>query len=847
MNNLFWTLKMAWRDSRGSRKRLALYLSSMALGVAALVAINGFGDNLERTVDNEAKTLLGADLELEREEPFSAETEQLIDSLGGEQSRRIEFSTMAYFPSSNGTRLVSVRATEGGYPFYGAIQTEPALAASTYRDGPNALLDGTLMQQYDTQVGDSVRLGNQTYRVAGEVIQSPRESSIMSAINPRVYIPRSYVDTTLFQRGSRVEYKVYFKFAEDRDAEAIGESIVNHARQQDIRIETVEGTAMDWEEGLTNLYRFLSLVGFIALLLGSLGVASAVHVYVRQRVETIAVLRCLGAKSGRTFRIYLTQAGLMGLFGATVGCILGVGVQMLVPHLLADFLPVSVAFRFSWRAVGLGLGIGLGVTLLFALLPLLRVRNISPLLALRSDVNNGTSAWRDPLHWLVAACLAAGVTGFAIAQAPAVEFGLGYAGGVAAVFGLLALVAKGIMWAARRYFPTTWSYPWRQGLANLYRPHNQTTVLMLALGLGTFLIMTLFLVQRTVLEQIQVSGGEDRPNIVLFDVQSDQLEGVTQIVRDEGLPVVQQVPLVSMRVQSVKGRTVEEIREDSTARATWAHRRDYRSTYRDSLIDSETLLEGEFVSEYAGDPFAEGARPVPVSIEEEIASELRVGIGDTLTFDVQGIPLQVTVGSLRQVDWQRIQTNFFVVFPNGVLEDAPQMHVVLSRAETEEASARVQSQIVQQFPNVAAIDLSLVLSTFDALFSRLSYVIRFMALFSILTGLIVLVGAVVVSRYQRIEESVLLKTLGASRRTVMRIMTIEYLFLGVFAALTGLILALGGSWALSYFVFEGPFVAAPLPLLVALVVVTGLTIFVGLLNSRGIYNRPPLEVLRAEV
>jgi putative ABC transport system permease protein len=209
--------------------------------------------------------------------------------------------------------------------------------------------------------------------------------------------------------------------------------------------------------------------------------------------------------------------------------------------------------------------------------------------------------------------------------------------------------------------------------------------------------------------------------------------------------------------------------------------------------------------------------------------------------------LRATVGSLRQVDWQRIQTNFFVVFPNGVLDDAPQMHVVLSRAETEEASARVQSQIVQQFPNVAAIDLSLVLSTFDALFSRLSYVIRFMALFSILTGLIVLVGAVVVSRYQRIEESVLLKTLGASRRTVMRIMTIEYLFLGVFAALTGLILSLAGSWALSYFVFEGPFVAAPLPLLLALVVVTGLTIFVGLLNSRGIYNRPPLEVLRAEV
>jgi putative ABC transport system permease protein len=846
MTQLLWTLKMAWRDSRGSRKRLALYLSSMALGVAALVAINGFGDNLERTVDNEAKTLLGADLMIEREEPFAPETEALLDTLGGEQSRRIEFSSMAYFPSSDGTRLVSVRATEGGYPFYGAIQTRPASAAQTYRDGPNALLDGTLMQQYDTQVGDSVRIGTRDYRVAGEVLQTPRESSLMSAINPRVYIPRAHVDTTLFQRGSRVEYQVFFKFPEGADAEAIGSSIVDHAREQDIRIETVEEEAEDWEEGLTNLYRFLSLVGFIALLLGSLGVASAVHVYVRQRVETIAVLRCLGAKSGRTFRIYLTQAGLMGLVGATAGCLLGVGVQMIVPYLLADFLPVSVDFRLSWTAIGMGLGIGLGVTLLFALLPLLRVRNISPLLALRSNVESGESAWRDPLRWVVAACLAAGVTGFAIAQAPEVEFGLGYAGGVAAVFGLLALVAKGIVWAARRYFPTTWSYPWRQGLANLYRPHNQTTVLMLALGLGTFLIMTLFLVQRTVLEQIQITGGENRPNIVFFDVQSDQLDGVTQIVEGEGLPILRQVPIVTMRLRSVKGRTIDAIREDSTTRATWAHRREYRSTYRDSLIDSETLMDGEFVQRFEGDPFATGAA-VPISIEQEIAQELRVGIGDTLTFNVQGVPLAARVASLREVDWQRIQTNFFVVFPEGVLENAPQMHVVLSRADTEQASARVQSQIVQQFPNVAAIDLSLVLSTFDALFSRLSYVIRFMALFSILTGLIVLVGAVVVSRYQRIEESVLLKTLGASRRTVMKIMTIEYLFLGVFAALTGLVLSLGGSWALSYFVFEGPFVAAPGPLLVALAVVTGLTIFVGLLNSRGIYSRPPLEVLRAEV
>jgi len=214
---------------------------------------------------------------------------------------------------------------------------------------------------------------------------------------------------------------------------------------------------------------------------------------------------------------------------------------------------------------------------------------------------------------------------------------------------------------------------------------------------------------------------------------------------------------------------------------------------------------------------------------------------------VQGRPLTAYVSSLRRIDWQRIGTNYFVVFPEGVLEQAPQMHVVLSRSESDSTSAAVQRRVVQDYPNVSAIDLSLVLSTFQALFGRLAYVIRVMALFSILTGLIVLAGAVVVSRYQRAEESVLLKTLGASRRTVFLIMTVEYLFLGVFAAATGILLALAAAWSLSYFVFEGPFVVAPGALATAFVVVTALTIGIGLFNSRGLYDKPPLDVLRAEV
>ena len=838
---------MAWRDSRGSRKRLALYLSSMVLGVAALVAIQGFGDNLTQTLDAEAKTLLGADYSLESDTPFSDSTKVLIDSLGGEQARRLSFSSMASFPTATGTRLATIRAVEPGYPFYGAVGTRPDSAASTYFDGRNALVDGALLTQFGVDVGDSIRIGTYNYRIAGELVKMPRESGIASSFSPRVYIPYTEVDTTLFGAGARAEYEVYFKFADGRDVEALDERLDPFLSRQEVGSDTVEEAVGNWQEGLGNLYRFLSLVGFVALLLGSLGVASAVHVYIRRRIASIAVLRCVGAPGRSTFAIYLTQAAVLGLLGALAGCLVGVGIQAFVPGLLADFLPVRIDFALSWRAIGMGMGIGLGVTLLFALWPLLEVRDVSPLRALRSNVESQGSGWRDPLRLLIAGSIAAGVMGFAMLQAPTWRIGLGYAGGIVAVFGALVLVAWLLMEGVRRFFPSSWSYPWRQGMANLYRPNNQTLVMVLALGLGTFLIVTLLLVQRTLLEQIRVTGGEGRPNLVLFDVQSDQIDGVVETVTANGLPIQERVPIVTMRLAGVNGRSIEALRQDSTADLTWAHRREYRSTYRSNLTESETLVDGEFVSEVDGAPMQSGAA-VPISIETEIArNELNVGIGDTLTFDVQGVPVTTYVASMREVDWQRIGTNFFVVFPEGVLEQAPQTFVVLSNAPSSDRSARVQQAVVQKYPNVSAIDLSLVLSTFEELFGKMSYVVRFMALFSILTGLIVLVGAVVVSRMQRVQESVLLKTLGAARTTVLKIMSIEYLFLGVLAAGTGSLLSIAAAWALSAFVFEGPLLLAPWPLIGGLVVVTGLTIGIGLINSRGIYNRPPLDVLRAEV
>lgn len=832
---------MAWRDSRSSRGRLLLYISSIVLGVAALVAVSSFGQNLLWEIDEQAKVLLGADLVISSRSRFTPEAEEFLRSLGGEQARQTSFSTMAFFPKSRGTRLVQVRALEGGFPFYGRLETDPPEAAQTFQSGRFALVEESLMLQYGVSTGDEIRLGRLGFQIAGILKRIPGETVNFSALGPRVFIPLRFVpETGLIQLGSRVRYLAFFKFSPSTSAETLVRELEPQLERLRLGSDTVQERKRELGRGVENAYRFLSLVGFVALLLGGVGVASSIHFYTRQRLSTVAVLRCLGATARQAFTVYLVQAAVLGFLGALAGAVLGIGVQFLLPWLLADLLAVEIGVRVSWTAVGLGILLGLGVAVLFSLLPLAPVRRIPPLLALRLDYEASYSLRRDPLVWILNLLIFSAVLLFALSQSSDWTTGLTFFGGLTLVFGLLFAVAKGITVLVRRYFPNSWTYVWRQGLANLYRPQNQTVVLMLVLGLGTFFIVTLYLAQETLLNQIRVLGSGDNPNLVLFDIQSDQKEAVRQQVQSFGLPVLEDVPVVTMRLEAVKGHSVQEIREDPNwSGRDWPLIREYRSTYRDHLFDTETVLAGSW-------PGAVRDGVAGVSLEERIARELQVTVGDELLFDVQGIPVPARVSSLRRVDWQRIQPNFFIVFPTGVLENAPQFHVLVTRVEDPETSARLQRAVVQDFPNVSALDLSLVLETVEGILGHVSFVIQFMALFSILTGLVVLVGAMTAARYQRMRESVLLRTLGASRRQIRSILLVEYLFLGLFAACTGLVLAVAAGWALAYFLFDAPFVATLTPA-AALVVVVAVTVLVGALNSRGICDRPPLELLREAV
>ncbi|MGH7491470.1 MAG: ABC transporter permease [bacterium] len=837
-----WLLRMAWRDSRTHRRRLLLFTSAIVLGIAALVSINSLGEDLERAVDDQAKTLLGADLQIGSRQPFAAESEALFDSLGGERSREARFSSMVYFPKNGGTRLARVRAMEGEYPYYGEFKVLPQEAARAFMSDRRVLVEESLLLQYEAAAGDSIRIGELTFEIAGRLQNVPGESAADAFIGPRVYLPLRYLaQTDLLQRGSQVAYNVYFKFGESVDVEKLIKVIKPHFEKHRLRYETVASQKEDLGGGMRNLYQFLGLVGFIALLLGCIGVASAVHVHIKQKLNTIAVLRCLGASGKQTFLIFLLQTAALGLIGSLLGMALGVYIQTWLPKILSDFLPVAVDVRTSWRALATGLIIGLGMTLLFALLPLLRVRAISPLLTLRSSFDGSSISQKDFWRWAVYALIAAGIVLFARSQADNWTFAIAFAAGLGIAFALLIAAAKLLMAAVKKFFPSSWSYIWRQSLANLYRPNNQTLTMMFALGLGTFLITTLFLVQETLLRQISLSSTGGQPNLVLFDIQSDQKEAVAELIRSLDLPVLQDVPVVTMRLEEINGRNVRELQKDSTAGIPgWALRREYRSSYRDSLYDNEKLIAGSLHKP------TNSSDTIRVSLEESIAKSLKAKIGDTLVFDVQGVPVRTVIGSLREVNWRRLQPSFFILFPTGVLEQAPQFHVLVTRVPSSAQSAQLQRMAVQRFPNVSAIDITLVLQTADNILSKVAFVIRFMALFSILTGLLVLAGAVITSRYQRLQESVLLRTLGGTRNQILKIMSLEYLFLGGLAGLAGALLALAGSWALARFVFEATFVPALLPTVLVMLGVMALTILLGMLNSRGMIDHPPLEVLRAE-
>jgi len=432
-----------------------------------------------------------------------------------------------------------------------------------------------------------------------------------------------------------------------------------------------------------------------------------------------------------------------------------------------------------------------------------------------------------------------------MARAESVMIGLWMSAAIGGAIGAIWLAAVLCARVATRLAAIPSRFVVRHGIANLERPGNQTRPVVLALGFGAFLLGTLALVQGNLLRELASTADASAANLAFFDVQTDQASPLDTMLRSRELPVLARVPIVPMRIAALTSphtakRASGRVTGRAPERPSWALRREYRSSYRDSIAPSEKLVAGRWWT--SAGPDRDGV--YEISLEQSLAEELGVALGDTITWDVQGVRIRTRVTSLREVQWTRFEPNFFVVFQPAALREAPQSFVLLTRVRGDADRAKLQRDAVERFPNISTIDLSLIENAVGKILDRVSLAVRFMALFSIVTGAVVLVSAIAASRRQRVREAVLLKTLGATRAQIARMLFTEYALLGAIGSAAGILLAVGGAWAAMHFIFDVPFAPTPIPLVVVAAVTMVLTVVIGLAAARDVFAETPMAALR---
>lgn len=841
MNELRFILIMALRDARKNYPRLILFISSVIVGIAALVASNSFNYNLRTQIDKEAAALLGADLAVSGNLPADDTIKSLLKSLPAIQAAEKELLSMAYLPALNETQFVRVKAIQKGFPFYGKIKTEPAEGAESFHNGPFALVDESLMLQYGLKTGDSIRLGKYSFLITSKLTGGVGSISFTSAVAPSVYIDYSFLDSTgLVQPGSMVNYAYYFNFTSAFDIKNWKEKNKKIFDDRSLRIESIEDRKNALNRGFGYLNDFLNLTAIIALLLGCLGVASGIWIYAKSKYREIALLRCLGVRSGNAFMIYFIQIVTIALAGSVTGAVTGALIQFLLPLVFQDLLPVTVEPEFSFTAVAQGVMVGFMMSVLFSFMPLASLRQISPLQILRQSFEPANEKYSNKLkyYFLIIAGLFLITMWLTANWKTALVFTLAIV-----LFYVILFVFAGFLTSTfRKLLPEKAPFSIKQGVSNLFRPDNQTSTVIVTVGMGTAILATLLLVQSNLLKNVALMDADNQPNMIIYGIESSQKAAIRDFTLQYGLPVMQEVPIVTMRIDGWKGKSKAEWLQDSTSAAErWAYNREARVSYRDTISDGETLLDGKLR------PYTQGQDSIFVSLGSTFADAMDLKIGDELVFNVQGARIVTYVGSLRDIDFRNFSTRFFIIFPTGVLENAPQFHVLVTKTKDPKTLTRYRAELVKKFPNVSAVDLSSVLQSVNEILAKINFIIRFMALFSLVTGFIVLIGSLTMSKYQRIRESVILRTIGASGKRILAISFWEYFILGVLSVISGVILAVTGSFLILKFKFDLDFFIEPQSLLLLMFWIIGMTVLMGMLNSRSVIRSTPLQVLRKEI
>ena len=841
-----FVLAMAGREMRASWRRLVFFFLCISIGVGSIVTLRSVIQSVRQVFAGEARALLGADLVVSTNRPVDAELAGKIDgalaAAGADVTRTVEVATMASVGTGGAARMVELKAVSPGFPYYGVLQLAGG-TPYTYDTlaGFGALVRPELLAQLGLAVGDEVSLGGRAFRIRGVIDAEPGRRLGAFSLGPRVIVALPDLEATgLLAFGSRATYQRLVRVGDDR-LPALTRQLRADLANTFVRVRPYTATEDDMGEDFARAENYLSLVGLVVVILGGVGVSSVTRVFVQQKLRSIAVLKCLGARAAQVLAIYVVQVLGLGVLGSVVGVGLAAAVMALVPRWLSPAMTQGLAIDYALTpsAVGQGVATGLLVSLLFALVPLLDVRYVKPSRLLRDETAGRPRDW---VRWAVMAVVGGSLVAITIWQAGSARIGGIVAIGFVVLAATLYGAGRALIAAVRPLGASGW-FPLRHAALQLTRPGSQVHLVLLTVGLGTFFILGVRALQENLVQEVSVDLAADAPDMFLLDIQTDQLAGVTRVLseaRPADAPAARTLPVLRARVVGVQGRevTLDDV-EDVRGRGSLA--REYTVTYRAGLERNETVVDG------AAWPAAP-AEAGEVSIEESIRDRFGIQVGDTMRFDVVGRTVSARVVSVRRVDWRDSRAGgFMFVFRPGLLDRAPHGHIAFVRGPAAAADrARLLSTLAAGYPNVSVIDGREMLSALKAVVDNVTLAVTVVGSLVVASGLLILVGAVAMTKFRRVYEAAILKTLGATRRVIATMLLLEYGVLGALAGVLGAAGAAALTWALSRFAFEMPW--RPLPaLLTAGVVVSGVVVAaVGVAASWDVLQRKPLATLRGQ-
>lgn len=850
--------KIAVREMHSSRGKFFFVILSVAIGVAALTGVRGFSSSFRTTLLNRARSIMAADVSARMfQQPTPNQRKGLdeIEHEGIEITPVTEMLSMASAAKTMDPLLISLKAVDPTqYPFYGTVELANGAVLKQVLQPDTIVVADDLLVRLKLKVGDDLKIGTKTFRIVSVVVNEPDRLSGSFAAGPRVLISREGLDASeLLAPGSHAGQRYLFRVPSPRGGGVVSDSAVANLKA---RLEKLlpEAQITDYREtnpaltqGLDRATSLLSLMSLVALVLGAVGVAMAMRAHLQQRMDTIAIMKSLGARSGQVIKIYLLQTLLLGLGGGLLGVVLGVAVQLAFPRVLARLIHMDSEFHIQFATVATGLAVGVLTTLLFTLPPLLDIRSVRPILIFRRAVednddpfvsairkkitNNGMQIGAAALILIGLAAIATTLSDSAVVGQ---VFSLGLVGVLAVLLAASAAVLAGLRYLltkTRLHLPSAV----RHGLANLYRPGNPSAALLAALGMGVMQIMTVYLVQRAVVTELNISAAPNLPNVFLIDIANDEVGGVRALLQKQSSIQAppEMLPVVSSRILEIDGTPASEVKLKHFPR---------RMLSAISLTWSQQPPVG--TNTIAGHWWSATETGTVVAIEQRVAERIGVHVGSHITFAAQDSRFVATVVAITKSDGQHAYSRAEFVFPPAALKGLPMIwyggvHVDPARV------GEVQRALYQSFPTVTVINVAQALETVRTVVVQMIYVIQFLAAFSIFAGVVILASSIAGTRYRRIKEVVVLKTLGATRSRIITVFSIEFAVLGLVAGVVGVVFAnvttriLLGRLTVAYhpewgWSFTG------------IVSTALLAVITGWIASHRILGQKPLEILREE-